>query len=95
MAEADLLCDRIALLHEGVLQAVGAPADLKAALGPGATLEDVFRHHAGAGLGAGGPEDGGSGNHEGPPGRRGGRGSNNEGGLRGVRSTRRTAQRAG
>lgn len=50
MAEADALCDRIALLHQGVLRATGSPADLKAGIGPGATLEDVFRHHAGEGL---------------------------------------------
>jgi ABC-2 type transport system ATP-binding protein len=74
MEEADVLCDRIALLHKGVLRTVGAPAELKAALGPDTTLEDVFRHHAGAGLGEG---------------------NDSEGGLRGVRSTRRTAQRAG
>ncbi|MFE9581379.1 ATP-binding cassette domain-containing protein [Nocardia sp. NPDC006044] len=73
MAEADLLCDRVALLHRGKLQTVGSPGELKAALGPDATLEDVFRHH-GADL----DED-----------------STTEGGLRGVRSTRRTAQRAG
>ncbi|MFC9433131.1 ATP-binding cassette domain-containing protein [Nocardia sp. NPDC057030] len=73
MAEADLLCDRVALLHRGKLQTVGSPGELKAALGPDASLEDVFRHH-GADL----DED-----------------STTEGGLRGVRSTRRTAQRAG
>ncbi|MFE3195377.1 ABC transporter ATP-binding protein [Nocardia sp. NPDC059240] len=50
MAEADALCDRIALLHKGVLRATGSPAELKAGLGPGATLEDVFRQAAGEGL---------------------------------------------
>jgi ABC-2 type transport system ATP-binding protein len=45
--EADRLCDRIALLHRGTLRVVGAPADLKAALSPDASLEDVFRHHTG------------------------------------------------
>jgi ABC-2 type transport system ATP-binding protein len=43
MEEAEELCDRVALMHLGRLRAVGSPADLKAALGPGATLEDVFR----------------------------------------------------
>ena len=47
MEEADALCDRVALMHRGRLRASGAPADLKAALGPGATLEDVFRHWTG------------------------------------------------
>ncbi|GAB2556515.1 ABC transporter ATP-binding protein [Nocardia heshunensis] len=50
MAEADALCDRIALLHKGVLRATGSPAELKAGIGPGATLEDVFRQAAGEGL---------------------------------------------
>jgi ABC-2 type transport system ATP-binding protein len=47
MEEADALCDRVALMHRGRLRASGAPADLKAALGPGATLEDVFRRWTG------------------------------------------------
>jgi len=42
MDEADSLCDRIGVLHDGVLEAVGAPADLKARIGPQATLDDVF-----------------------------------------------------
>jgi ABC-2 type transport system ATP-binding protein len=37
-------------MHRGRLAAVGSPARLKADLGVGATLEDVFRHHAGADL---------------------------------------------
>jgi ABC-2 type transport system ATP-binding protein len=45
MEEADALCDRVGLMHLGRLRALGSPATLKAALGPGATLEDVFRHH--------------------------------------------------
>ncbi|KZM76068.1 ATP-binding cassette domain-containing protein [Nocardia terpenica] len=73
MEEADTLCDRVALLHRGALRAVGAPADLKAELGSGATLEDVFRRHAGADLND----------------------DTTQGGLRNVRNTRRTAQRAG
>ncbi|MGY4708292.1 ATP-binding cassette domain-containing protein [Mycolicibacterium sp. CBM1] len=50
MEEADVLCDRVALMHHGRLQAVGTPADLKTQVGPGASLEDVFRHYAGSGL---------------------------------------------
>lgn len=50
MEEADALCDRVALMHHGILQAVGSPTDLKAALGRSATLEDVFRHYAGSDL---------------------------------------------
>ena len=47
MEEADALCDRVALLHHGTLQAIGTPEELKAIVGPEATLEDVFRHYAG------------------------------------------------
>ncbi|MDF2586028.1 MAG: transporter ATP-binding protein [Mycobacterium sp.] len=54
MAEADALCDRVALMHHGELRAQGTPAELKAGLnkeaGPPATLEDVFRHYAGSDL---------------------------------------------
>jgi ABC-2 type transport system ATP-binding protein len=50
MEEADALCDRVALMHRGQLRALGAPAELKAALGPQASLEDVFRHHTGGSL---------------------------------------------
>jgi ABC-2 type transport system ATP-binding protein len=52
--EADHLCERIALMHRGRLRAVGAPAELKAALGPDATLEDVFRRFTGERLEEGG-----------------------------------------
>lgn len=48
MDEADELCDELAILHLGKVAAVGNPADLKAAVGPDATLEDVFVHFAGA-----------------------------------------------
>jgi ABC-2 type transport system ATP-binding protein len=47
MEEAELLCDRIALLHLGRVEAVGSPAALRDTIGPGATLEDVFRHYTG------------------------------------------------
>jgi ABC-2 type transport system ATP-binding protein len=50
MEEADALCDRVALMHRGQLRAIDSPAALKRSLGPHATLEDVFRHYAGADL---------------------------------------------
>jgi ABC-2 type transport system ATP-binding protein len=54
MEEADALCDRVALMHHGVLQTVGTPTELKAGLvseaSPTPSLEDVFRHHAGEDL---------------------------------------------
>lgn len=57
MGEADALCDRVALMHHGRLQALGTPAQLKATVSEDATLEDVFRHYAGSDLtdDAGGP----------------------------------------
>jgi ABC-2 type transport system ATP-binding protein len=74
MEEADALCDRIALMHLGTVRAAGTPEELKASLGPAATLEDVFRRHTGGSL------------DEEP---------DAKGGLREVRSTRRTAGRVG
>ncbi len=50
MAEADELCDRIALIHRGRIAEIGTPMELKARLGPDATLDDVFKHLAGVGL---------------------------------------------
>ncbi|HYL07083.1 MAG TPA: ATP-binding cassette domain-containing protein [Candidatus Udaeobacter sp.] len=47
MEEADQLCDRVALMHQGQIGAIGSPNELKAKEGPDATLEDVFRHYAG------------------------------------------------
>jgi ABC-2 type transport system ATP-binding protein len=47
MAEADELCDRIALIHRGRIAEIGTPTELKARLGPDATLDDVFKHLAG------------------------------------------------
>ena len=72
MDEADALCDRVALMDHGRLQAVGAPVDLRAELGPTATLEDVFRHYSGGTFA-----------------------DSEKGGLRNVRSTRRTVRRVG
>jgi ABC-2 type transport system ATP-binding protein len=56
MEEADALCDRVALMHLGRIRAEGSPDELERALGPTATLEDVFRHHTGDSLAGGGNE---------------------------------------
>ncbi len=50
MEEADTLCDRLALMHGGRIRAEGTPQELKTALGPGSTLDDVFRHFVGAAI---------------------------------------------
>ena len=42
-----MLCDRIGILHQGKLERVGTPAELKATVGPEATLDDVFAAVAG------------------------------------------------
>ena len=72
MEEADVLCDRVAMMHLGTLRTVGSPSALKESLGPDASLEDAFRHYTGSGLI-----------------------DEEKGGLRSVRSTRRTARRMG
>jgi ABC-2 type transport system ATP-binding protein len=54
MDEADALCDRVALMHQARIRAIGTPEQLKLELGPEATLEDVFRHHTGDQLEAAG-----------------------------------------
>jgi ABC-2 type transport system ATP-binding protein len=62
MEEAELYCDRVALMHRGRIRALGTPEQLKADLpgeSPAPSLEDVFRHYAGSGLqGADGQSDG-------------------------------------
>jgi ABC-2 type transport system ATP-binding protein len=50
MEEAEQLCDRVAMMHEGRVAEVGSPHDLKAQVGDGATLDDVFMHFAGTGV---------------------------------------------
>ncbi|HTS52901.1 MAG TPA: ATP-binding cassette domain-containing protein [Burkholderiales bacterium] len=47
MEEADQLCETVALMTLGKLVALGHPAELKAALGPETTLDDVFIHYTG------------------------------------------------
>ena len=55
MEEADSLCGRVAIMHEGKIAAIGSPAELKTALGgPDVTLDEVFAHYAGAELETGG-----------------------------------------
>jgi ABC-2 type transport system ATP-binding protein len=58
MDEADANCDRVSLMHRGRIRATGSPADLRAGLGDGATLDDVFRHYTGDTL-DNPPEEGG------------------------------------
>jgi ABC-2 type transport system ATP-binding protein len=74
MDEADQYCDRVSLMHRGVIRVTGRPADLKSALGDDSTLDSVFRHYTGDTLDDTTPE---------------------EGGIRDVRSARRTARRLG
>jgi ABC-2 type transport system ATP-binding protein len=50
MDEADTYCDRVALMHAGSIRATGTPGLLKATLGEGSTLDDVFRHYTGGTL---------------------------------------------
>lgn len=54
MEEADELCDRIAMLHLGKIATVGTPAELKAGVGPEATLDDVFVKFSGGSIQEGG-----------------------------------------
>jgi ABC-2 type transport system ATP-binding protein len=76
MEEADVLCDRLALMHLGRIRALGPPDTLKAELGPDASLEDVFRRYTGNSLDE---EDE----------------KTEKGGMRAIRTTRRTAGRVG
>ena len=55
LAEAELLCDRIGLLHQGRLLAEGTPAALRAQAGDAPSLEEAFLRLV-AGDGAPGPE---------------------------------------
>ena len=54
MEEADALCDELSLMHQGRIAARGTSAELKAGIGPEATLEDVFAQVAGGTIEAGG-----------------------------------------
>ncbi len=50
MEEADTLCDLVALIHLGRIIVMDTPGNLKVALGPKATLDDVFIFHTGSSL---------------------------------------------
>lgn len=54
MEEADELCDELAFLHQGRIVGQGNPAELIAAQGPEADLNDVFTHFSGSSLKEGG-----------------------------------------
>jgi len=47
LEEAEELCDRVAIFDDGRIKVVGSPADLKASLGDGSKLSDVFLHYTG------------------------------------------------
>jgi len=54
MEEADVLCEEVALMHQGRIAALGTPAALKSEVGPEATLDDVFARVAGGTIETGG-----------------------------------------
>ena len=54
MDEADELCDRVAIMHLGRIATIGTPTELKATVGEGATLDDVFVHFSGYEVDSGG-----------------------------------------
>jgi ABC-2 type transport system ATP-binding protein len=55
MEEAETLCSRLAIMHHGIVVAIGTPAELKAAAGnEGKSLDEVFIHFTGDKLETGG-----------------------------------------
>jgi ABC-2 type transport system ATP-binding protein len=54
MEEAESLCDELAILHTGRLVVTGRPVDLREAISPTATLDDVFARHCGGTIAHGG-----------------------------------------
>ncbi|MNY44156.1 hypothetical protein D3C86_1791600 [compost metagenome] len=50
MEEAETMSVVIAIMHQGRVVAMGAPAELKAQVGPGARMDDVFVYHTGNAL---------------------------------------------
>lgn len=54
LEEADILCNRVAIMQQGKEMITGTPTDLKASLGKTrATLDDVFIHYTGDQLASG------------------------------------------
>jgi len=53
LEEAESHCDRIAIMHQGKLDALGTCKELEASLGPGHTLNDVFVQYAGSAVDSG------------------------------------------
>jgi ABC-2 type transport system ATP-binding protein len=54
MEEADALCDRVTIMHRGRVAVSGTPQELKAAVGEGAAMDDVFVRHTGGAVDEGG-----------------------------------------
>jgi ABC-2 type transport system ATP-binding protein len=54
MDEAEELCEELAIMHQGKIGVIGKPAELRASLGPDATLDDVFAHYSGGAIHEGG-----------------------------------------
>jgi ABC-2 type transport system ATP-binding protein len=55
MEEADSLCDRVAIMHQGNVIVTGSPSELKLSMGKAdATLDDVFIYYTGDQLTTGG-----------------------------------------
>ena len=50
MEEVEALCHRVAMITRGRIVAIGTPVELKAQIGPNATLDDVFARLGGAEL---------------------------------------------
>lgn len=50
MEEAEVLCDKLAILHMGQISVIGTPAELRTGLGASASMDDVFAHYAGGSI---------------------------------------------
>lgn len=50
MEEAEILCNELAIMHEGRIAVLGTPHGLKASVGSQATLNDVFAHYSGGAI---------------------------------------------